>query len=82
MKQTRGFGKEVKTAYETDNETVGETWNETNDKQNEKDTLGPVISSERQIVTGTEVLTDEHGDMRGDILRRHDGGGCVYQRTT
>jgi hypothetical protein len=39
------------TAYETDNETVGETWNETNDKQNEKDTLGPVISLESQIVT-------------------------------
>jgi hypothetical protein len=39
------------TTCETDNETVVETSNETDEKRNEKDTLGPVISSESQIVT-------------------------------
>src|ERR1700678_2254049 len=29
-----------------------------------------------------KVLADEHGDVRGNIFGRHDGGGCVYQRTT
>jgi hypothetical protein len=36
---------------ETNNETVVETLNETDEKRNEKDTLGPVISSESLIVT-------------------------------
>jgi hypothetical protein len=37
--------------YEMDDETVVETSKETDEKRNEKDTLGPVISSESQIVT-------------------------------
>jgi hypothetical protein len=26
-----------------------------------------------------EVLTDEHGDVQGNVFGGHDGGGCVYQ---
>jgi hypothetical protein len=29
-----------------------------------------------------KVLADKHGDVRGNIFGRHDGGGCVYQQTT
>jgi hypothetical protein len=41
---------------ETDNETVVETLKETDEKRNEKDTLGPVISSESRIITVSSFL--------------------------
>jgi hypothetical protein len=40
-----------------DSETVVETLNETDEKQNEKDVLGPVISSESQIITQCKRAT-------------------------
>jgi hypothetical protein len=40
-----------KTTCETDSETIVETLDETDKKRNEKDSLGPVISTENWIVT-------------------------------
>jgi hypothetical protein len=39
------------TTCKTDSETIVETLDETDEKQNKKDSLGPVISTENQIVT-------------------------------
>jgi hypothetical protein len=41
----------VKRHVETDSETMNGMFDETDDRRNEKDVLGPVISSESQIVT-------------------------------
>jgi hypothetical protein len=38
---------------ETDSETMNGMFDETDNRRNEKDVLGPVISSESQIVTVT-----------------------------
>jgi uncharacterized membrane protein YgaE (UPF0421/DUF939 family) len=46
MKQTHGFGKEVKRRVETDSETIDEMFDETDNKRNEKDDLEPVMSTE------------------------------------
>jgi hypothetical protein len=51
VKQTHGFGREIKQCVEMDSETMNGMFNETDNRQNEKDVLGPVIFSESRIVT-------------------------------
>jgi hypothetical protein len=51
VKQTHGFGREVKQHVETYSETMNGASDETDDRRNEKDVFGPVIFLESQIIT-------------------------------